>query len=165
MCTNIRDVPRHKTDQERGFYGVWLRRGREKLGWTQKEVVAYLKSRGLMSGEYIEAYYRGVEAGPGKKFGPDVHDALVDLFGFGPEPLPDPPASDDAVVAAIDRQTDALVAALDRVAAALRGDGLVREDAVKSLLRGLLSEGLLVRPSPLDTAPSTVGHPPGSPRP
>ena len=113
-------MPAHKPDKDRGAYGVWLLRGRERLGWTQKQVVGYLRDQGVMSGEHIDGYYRAVEAGPGKHFGAEIHDVLVRLYGKEPEPLPEPsPASDTAdLVAAIRSQT----AAIDRLAAALEQD-------------------------------------------
>lgn len=145
-------MPRHKSDQERGYYGVWLRLGREKLGWTQKETVVRLHAQGAPV-EYD--YYRQVEAGPGKRFGPDIHEVLVDLFGCEPERLAEPsPATSDntAIVMAITNQRDAIVAAIDRQTAVfLRAVETLERLSGRPASLGVLDAEPLERPPDLST--------------
>src|SRR4029079_16652097 len=80
-CTDLRlrglqpchheDMPRIKSDQERGPIGAWMRRERIARDWSQKEMPERLAT----VGQRVDAdYYRQLEAG--KRPGPEVMDAL-----------------------------------------------------------------------------------------
>ncbi len=99
----MRDMPRIKSDQERGPIGAWMRRERTARDWSQKEMPERLAT----VGQRVDAdYYRQLEAG--KKPGPEVMDALQRLFGSEPQPLPEPVGDDmAALIAALREQTDA----------------------------------------------------------
>lgn len=110
-------MPRVKSDGERGYIGVWMRRERTARGWSPERVVDELAVGGV---RIRVDYYRGVEAG--KKPGPELLEALTALYGSEPAP---PPHEDDengrvvainALIAAVTAQT----AAMQEIAAELR---------------------------------------------
>lgn len=131
-------MPRHKTDRERGYYGVWLRAGREKLGWTQKEVVAWLQRQGVTLNDN---YYRQVESGPGRRFGEDVHPLLVELFGSEPQAFVEEPqtTNDDLLrrlIEVMERQTLALEALAQRMSEERDDAPAWAEAVVQAVLAG-----------------------------
>lgn len=138
-------MARIKTDQERGYIGVWLKGERIAQKWSPEQVVAALRDD---TGTVIRVdYYRQLEARTaGKVPGPDLLEDFQRLYGSKPTPLPEPePVAPDlsaeaqAIVAAIDRLTAALSAQRDEapvwaqavVSAVLAGRQLLPADAAR----------------------------------
>lgn len=127
-------MPRVKSDQERGYIGAWMRRERLRpdRDWSPETVVEMLASRGQ---RIREDYYRQLESGAGgKRPGPELMVALVDLFGSEPQAPHEQAGSggDDpriaGLLAIVERQQqsiDALTQAVTQLVARLDGAALV----------------------------------------
>jgi transcriptional regulator with XRE-family HTH domain len=138
-------MPRVKPDSERGYVGAWMRRERLARGWSETQVVEALPVK------IRPDYYRQVEAGSGgKRPGPELLLALMELFGSRPEPFaqeeaPAPTADFAALVAEqselITKQNELLanqVAVLERIASVL--ERLTPREGPSGLPQGAASD-------------------------
>lgn len=170
-------MPRRKPDSERGYIGAWMVRERDARGWTDAQVVDALRLRGQV---IREDYLRQLHAGSGgKRPGPELLDALIDLYGSTPQPFPKPPTSPDSdalirdvvkpVLDAIDSQTQVLEKvwrSLDNLADSIRGgQDTVSVKVLGDVLGKLAARGMLVQPpeerdepDPTPSAPAPARH-------